>query len=51
MARQLTLKPLESAIPLECDREFCKYSWNYRGNAKVWAVCPSCRGNVRVQKT
>jgi uncharacterized protein (DUF983 family) len=51
MSRQQTQQTRKKGILLRCPHEICKGRiWNYRGNMKVYAICPDCRGTVLIAK-
>jgi hypothetical protein len=38
-----------TGVWINCPSSGCGYSWNYTGRFFLYATCPSCRRNVRIQ--
>ena len=37
-------------IWLRCPNPICNWEWNYRGHFFIYASCPSCRKNIKIQE-
>jgi len=37
-------------VALHCPNSACNYQWRYFGRFYMYATCPSCRRNVKIQE-
>jgi hypothetical protein len=41
----------QEGILLKCPNTTCNHRvWRYKGQMKVYAICPDCRGSVKIAK-
>src|SRR5438128_2038123 len=37
-------------VLVQCPNQNCRYEWTYTGRFVIYATCPSCRRNIKIEE-